>query len=439
MTPKRRRPAAAVLLGLAIVGATFLVHNAASSSQAGGDSAWTTYQSLSLLRHHTLELTEWQDVLNRFPIHWHDNDRHKPVYNFPWGTSVVSAPIVGVIALGDKVGGHSLAADIRAHFAPHHLEKAVASVWVALTTGLVFAFAFRARRSLWVAAIVAVVFAFATSAFSTMSRALWNHGPAACLVMLALLILQAAEQDPDRHGRLIPLLGPLFVLAYAVRPTTAVGAAVLGVVVVVRQRRHPGRLLATAAAGGAALVAYAAVNLATVNSLQPGYYDPNRLGGTPTFLEGLAGNLVSPSRGLLIWSPVLLFCVLGAVIARRERRFGCLETASVVAIGLHWIVVSRLVPWWAGFSTGPRLFSDALPFFVVLLVPAVAWLVEGGRSVPATRWLGRGAFAVLLGWSLFTNGRGATRFETQLWNSTPVSVDLHPARNWDWHDLQFLR
>src|SRR5581483_1331030 len=168
VTPKRRRPAAAVLLGLAIVGATFLVHNAASSSQAGGDSAWTTYQSLSLLRHHTLELTEWQDVLNRFPIHWHDNDRHKPVYNFPWGTSVVSAPIVGVIALGDKVGGHSLAADIRAHFAPHHLEKAVASVWVALTTGLVFAFAFRARRSLWVAAIVAVVFAFATSAFSTM-------------------------------------------------------------------------------------------------------------------------------------------------------------------------------------------------------------------------------------------------------------------------------
>lgn len=427
------------MLGLAIVGATFGLHNDASSSHAGGDSAWTTYQSLSLLKDGTLELTEWQDLLDRFPIHWHYNDRGKPVFNFPWGASVVSAPIIGVIAIGEKVGGHSLEADMRANFAPHHLEKAVASVWVALTTGLVFAFALRARGSLAVATVAAFVFAFATSAFSTMSRALWNHGPAAFLVMLELLILQLAEQNPDRHGRLVPLLGPLLVLTYAVRPTTAVGAAVLAGVVLVRHRRAPRRVLATAAAGGAALFVYAAVNLATFGSLQPGYYDPNRLTATPTFLDGLTGNLVSPSRGLLIWSPVLLFCVAGAVIARRNGRFGALETASVVAICLHWIVVSRLVPWWAGFSTGPRLFSDALPFFMVLLIPAVAWLLEGGWAVPAIHWFGRGTFAVLLAWSLFTNGRGATRFETQLWNSDPVSVDLHPERNWDWDDLQFLR
>jgi hypothetical protein len=232
----------------------------------------------------------------------------------------------------------------------------------------------------------------------------------------------------------VPLLGPLFVLAYAVRPTTAVVAVVLGAVVVVRHRRQ---LPAFLAAGAVAGLAYLAVNLATYGSFQPAYYDPHRLFGSPTFLEGLAGNLVSPQRGLLVWSPVLLFAAVGAVVAWRRGTFGLLQGAAVAAIVLHWLVISTLVPWYAGFSTGPRLFSDVLPFFVLLMVPAVGELRRGGRR-PA-RWLGRGAFAVLLAWSLFTNTRGATRFETQRWNAIPVSVHDDETRLWDWSDLQFLR
>jgi hypothetical protein len=427
---------AALLVGVAVAAVTFLGHDAASSSHAGGDSAWTTYQSLSLLEHHTLELTQWQDLLDRFPIHWHRNGRGRPVYNFPWGTAVVSAPIIAVLAGRDALSGHSLEDDLRAHFAPHEVENTVASVWMALTAGLLFAFAYRELRSPPLAALVALVFAFATSAFSTMSRALWNHGPAVFLVTVELLILQAAEKNPERAGRFLPLLGPLFVLAYAVRPTTAVVALVLFAVVV---KRHPRRLLATMATGAVSGLAYLAVNLATYGSLQPGYYDPHRLFGSPTFFEGLAGNLVSPQRGLFIWSPVLLFAGIGLFLSLRRGTFGPLQAAATAAIGLHWLLISTLVPWWAGFSTGPRLFSDVLPFFFLLMIPAVAWLSEGGRRADAGRWVARAAFAVLLGFSLFTNDRGATRFETQLWNPNPVSVDLHPSRVWDWDDLQFLR
>jgi hypothetical protein len=196
-------------------------------------------------------------------------------------------------------------------------------------------------------------------------------------------------------------------------------------------------LLGFAAAGVAAGLAYLAVNLSTYGSLQPGYYDPHRLFGSPTFLEGLAGNLVSPQRGLLVWSPVLLFAAVGAVVSLRRGTFGLLHGAAVAAIVLHWLVISTLVPWYAGYSTGPRLFSDVLPFFVLLMIPAVAELGRGGRAPVC--WVGRGAFAVLLAWSLFTNTRGATRFETQLWNATPVSVHDDESRLWDWSDLQFLR
>jgi hypothetical protein len=429
----RIRRRAAVLVGLVIVVVTFLGHDAASSSHAGGDSAWTTYQSLSVLEEGNLELSEWQDVLDRFPIHWYRNDKGEPVFTFPWGTAVVSAPIVGVLALRDAVAGRSLEDNLRRNFAPHEVENTVASTWVALTTGLLFALAYRELGSVPGAALLALTFAFATSAFSTMSRALWAHAPAVFLVTLELLILQAAGRC-RRAERLVPLLGPLFVLAYAVRPTTAVVAVVLGVVVGVRHRRQ---LPAFLAAGAVAGLGYLAVNLSTYGSLQPGYYDPNRLFGSHTFFEGLAGNLVSPQRGLLVWSPVLLFAAVGVVVALRRGTLGLLQGAAVAAIVLHWLVISTLVPWYAGFSTGPRLFSDVLPFFVLLMVPAVAELGRGGRA-PA-RWFGMGTFAVLLGWSVFTNTRGAIRFETQLWNSTPVSIHDDESRLWDWSDLQFLR
>ena len=136
---------------------------------------------------------------------------------------------------------------------------------------------------------------------------------------------------------------------------------------------------------------------------------------------------------------MLLFAGFGLFLTLRRGMSGPLPVAAAAAIGLHWLVVSTLVPWWAGFSTGPRLFSDVLPFFMVLMIPAVAWLKEGGRKAGAGRWAARGAFVLLIGFSLFTNGRGATRFETQLWNARPVSVDLHPSRVWDWDDLQFMR
>ncbi|MGH9003475.1 MAG: hypothetical protein ACRDYV_10135, partial [Acidimicrobiia bacterium] len=66
------------------------------------------------------------------------------------------------------------------------------------------------------------------------------------------------------------------------------------------------------------------------------------------------------------------------------------------------------------------------------MVPAVDAL-RAGRGV--ARSAGRVAFAALLGFSLFVNWRGATRYETQLWNLTPGYQYLM----WDWGDLQFMR
>jgi hypothetical protein len=415
---------------------TFIGHDVASSSHAGGDSLWTTYQSLSLLEDQTVTLSKWEDVLNpSSPHHMSTNEEGDPVSNFPWGTAVVAAPIVAVLAVQAALDGRSLEDELRSllpiDVPPHELENTVASVLVALTAGLLYLIARGELRSPVAAGVVALTFAFATSAFSTASRALWSHTPAMLLITgeVALLVRARARPGLPRRDGLVPLLGPLFVLAYAVRPTTAVVSVALTGVVAVAHRR---RLLLLIAGGAVAGVVFVAVNLATYQQFQPFYYDRARLTASGTFLEALAGNLISPQRGLLVWSPIVVLAGAGVVIAWRHRTLDVLTVGLVAAVVLYWLVISTLDPWWAGFSTGPRLFTDVVPVLAVLALPAV-------DALRRSWWLPRLGVAALLAFSLFTNQRGATRFETQLWNPTPVDVHQDPSRVWDWDDLQFLR
>ena len=430
--PDARRRWAPLLVGCLVVLATFVGHDAASSSHAGGDSRWTTYQSMSLLKDRTLTLERWRDVIERNPIHSTTNEHGHLINVFPWGTAVVIAPVMAVLAGIDKVQGRSLEADLRGNFPPKEVENTTASVLVALTAGLLYLIAWWELGSVLGAAAMALAFAFATSAFSTASRNLWSHGPALLVISAELAILVWARPRPDRPGRrdrLVPLLGPLFVLAYAVRPTTAVIAVAFTAVVAVSHRRWLPLVIGGGAVAGAA---YFAANLATFQQLQPAYYSPGRLTGSGTFFEGLAGNLISPQRGLLVWCPMALLAVVGVAVAYRRRRFDVLTGGLVVAVVAYWLVISTLDPWWAGFSVGPRLFTDAVPLLFVLSLPAVEVLRRRG-------WATRGAVGVMVAFSLFTNYRGATRFETQQWNELPVDVHQHPDRMWDWGDLQFLR
>ena len=59
-------------------------------------------------------------------------------------------------------------------------------------------------------------------------------------------------------------------------------------------------------------------NLEIYGAILPRYYLGLSYAGQPSFLTALLGNLVSPSRGLFIYSPVLLFSVTGFIFALRE-------------------------------------------------------------------------------------------------------------------------
>jgi hypothetical protein len=148
---------------------------------------------------------------------------------------------------------------------------------------------------------------------------------------------------------------------------------------------------------------------------------------------GLAGVLVSPSRGLFIYTPVLVFPVVGLVMWLVRRRGGVLACAALAAaVGVG--TIAQFSVWWGGHSFGPRLLVDVLPALALGLVPV--WPVIRRRP------FARGLFALTLAVSVLVEVVGAFHFPSPRavdWDTSPQDVDFAHERLWDWRDPQLVR
>ena len=331
-------------------------------------------------------------------------------------------PVRYAFVTGDFIGSRPL------------VEIVVASFFVALTTVVIF---FTGRLFLpdSYSAFLALIFAFATSAWSTASRALWQHGPSMLMLSLALYLLLTAQSRP---WRVVPAAIPL-ALAYLLRPNNALVVAVISLYVARHYRRYLIAYLLCALPVGAAFLIF---NESIYHLALPTYFSRR----PPLFnlphdilpmMQAALGALVSPSRGLLIYTPVFLFSIWGMIWARKTGWLQPLTGYLAAAVAGYWLLmVVYFEIWWAGHSYGPRYLSDVTPFLVFFLIPALMkWRESAKWPAPSAA----AAFAVLLAASVFIHSRGALRNEVYLWNVSPVNVDQNPARVWDWRDPQFLR
>jgi hypothetical protein len=272
------------------------------------------------------------------------------------------------------------------------------------------------------------IFALCTPMWSTATRALWQHGPLVLMLVVAMLLLVRGRRQPSVvQYASIPL-----AFAFIIRPTAAIPIAVLSVYVLIRHREWFVRYVLF---GVAIAIPWFAYNLHEFNSLLPAYYRPVRL-RSATVGEALLGNLVSPSRGLFVYSPVLLLSLSGFVLALRNRDERLLAVCFGAIVVMHWLVISRFPHWWAGHSYGPRLMTDIVPFLTYF----VAFNFEALRKLAGLKlWALRSGIVLLAAVSLIMHGRGATSLEPYYWNVVPDQIDSDPARLWDWYDPQFAR
>ncbi len=297
------------------------------------------------------------------------------------------------------------------------MEKLSASVIAAVASILVLLLV-RREAGRWWGLVLALAFAFGTNTWMTSSQTLWQHGAAELLIALALCFAVSA---PTR-GR-IAGLGAVCVAIAASRPPDVLVAGAFAFWIVWTRRSDVWCFLAGAAAPVAALLFY---NLGLIGNIAGGY-------GTITespisFLQnsvwgGLAGLLVSPARGLLLFAPFLAFVPFGFVRRVRERDTRSLACALAVAV-CAVVLLYALMDWRMGYSYGPRVLTDFLPIFIWMLAPLP--FVLGA--------LGRGVLIGTIALSITVQAIGAFWYT----GATDVEIGRSMKAAWDWRNPQFL-
>ncbi len=394
------------------------------------DSCWSVHVAMSIARRQTtcLDAYAWIPPTDQ-AIQMVDGRRY---YLFPVGTPVLATPFVAAI---DAVTSRLLTFQTNQAYHPFDLdaflrrgiaggvERFVAAIFTAVTSVLVYFLARERISTRARALLVALIFAFATPAWSTASRGLRQHGPTKMLLAAALLLLAKARERP-----LLAAFAALpLAYSYVVRPTNSLSIVVFTLYVALVHRRQLPLYLGLAAAIAVPFVAY---NESVYHSLLSPYYSTGRLALTTRAFWVFTVNWISPSRGMLVFTPVFLFSLWGAWLTIRKGTR--LDRAVAIVILLHSIAIScTRVSWHADMCFGPRFFSDMTPFFVWFLIPTVDRVAKS-RSLVLV-------FALLAGAAFAIHRRGATSWDVYNWNLTPVYIDARPSRVWDLRDIQFLR
>jgi hypothetical protein len=320
---------------------------------------------------------------------------------FGLGAGLFALPVMGPVMLGTDLENH---VDLL-----WWLAKLTAALSVAATVLLLYLAAAR-FMSARAAAVVALAYGLGTCAFSISSQALWQHGPCEFFVALGAYYLVV------KHHKAADLLcGAGFATAILCRPTAALVFACVGVHLVLLDRRRALRFALGALPAIVLLVGYNQYSFgapwtfgemgiqAKVALTKTGSPDPWQ---TPLH-DGLTGLLLSPGRGLFVYSPIALFSVWGAWRAFRESAWKELRPLAVGAI-LQVLLAAKWFDWWGGWCFGYRVIVDVAILLGFLALPISA-AVNGRRSR-------RALFGALLTYSVVVQVIGAYVYDVEGWN-----------------------
>lgn len=260
---------------------------------------------------------------------------------------------------------------------------------------------------------LALLYGLGTCAWSVSSQILLQHGPAELfLAMGTYLLLKKTSSS-------IVLAGLAYSAAVACRPTCVLVVAVVAAWLAIGKRPALLRFCLGALPIGLLLAGYGwytfgdplatgqllvGPKVALTKTGAPGLWQ------TPLYV-GAAGLLLSPARGLLVYSPVVLVGLWGMGRVWRGRKWVELRPLSLAAVAL-FLPAAKRFDWWGGWSYGYRPIMETVTLLAFLAIPMVAW-------VGARRWR-LAAVGVLAVWSLGTQAVGALAYDVRGWNGRRV-------------------
>lgn len=306
----------------------------------------------------------------------------------------------------------------------------------------------RLKFSRATALITAFTYGFATTTWALSSQDLRQHTVSNLLLSALILCLLKANRTTEKSRKTLLILAGVFCgLLPSVRLTSAIFAVAAIVYAVYVYRKQAIYLLP----GLLSILPnwlWNSYYFGIENFIRGGYSKQFESGASAYdlsinyFVSAFLGQLVSPSDGLFIYSPVLLFSLLGAYIAFRgraqpdEKLILCLGFACL-GLFLHYCIYK---PWNGGSdSYGPRFLTDILPVACFLLGYSLDWLTDWSMTgwPPKLNQVMFSLFLLLLFWSTAVQMLGTVTRTN--WGRVPLPLINRPERRWALTDSQIER
>ena len=462
-TDRRKRVA-----GTIICAALFAIYVGDGNPLPGRDATPNVHLAVNLLRHGTLTYTpEANPAFFRWTVahdgtlrtaHFRSWDERAAGHSVrellaqgqlrspvaPYYFSATTKPDVYVSSYGAATGLFALPLVAAVYPFVQDLAERTSLLWFLGKLAAAFAVAGSAWFLFLVAAdhlrlatavILTLAYGLATNVWSVSSQALWQHAPGELFLALGMFCLfrqtrecrralpdgtrRGSSKAPSRgfcsepHRHAPTLAGLAFALAFMCRPTNSL-AVLAGFAVLFGNRRALLRYCLGALPVALIFFAYnlhyfdKLITFGQVTALA------SRISGGDTkvlwqqsFASGLAGVLISPSRGLFVYSPILLVSVWGSLRIWKERRWLPLRAAAIAAVGI-WLVTARWGGWWGGWSFGYRLVVDTALLLAFLAIP-IAEKIRARRGLTVL-------VGGLLCWSLGVQMLGAVVYDVGGWD-----------------------
>jgi hypothetical protein len=317
------------------------------SFRAITDTDLNSQQTRALVLHGDVDLARYAELSGIEGQYIHVDGHVYSTYGV--GISLVASPIyLPLVHLG----------------ASDHLLQGSVGVLYAAGAAVLFHRVLRGLFDATLAAAGTIVFTFGTTMWTVASMAFFQQAPIVFFECLGLAGLFSRRP----HAPALAGLG--FAMGAFVRPTAAIPLALVGLLYLTEGRRPVRDYVLGAALPVCAIIVQNRWIWGTW--LTGGYsYQPFGFhGNVPKAMNAL---LFGWWRGLLVYSPVLIFGFIGLAMALRRRdaigrRLVVLGVSSLATI----VVYSRFTTWWNGLNQfGYRYLLEVVPFLIVLAAYAV--------------------------------------------------------------------
>ncbi len=406
----------------------FLIYVVNGREISSGDPTPTVFTSINLVKKGTVFLDDLHDYIpyHNMPYYVSEQCGHI-VSNYPVFPGVMAAPVfapfvwLGMVEPGDG------------DLVWNYLSKLSGAFYSSLAV-LVMFLALKLLIDKENALLLAMAYGLGTALWPIASQSLWQHGPSVFWWSVCFYAIIRAEQSDEScvMKRFLFFAGMAAGCAVLCRTVNGVCMAVMCGAILLRHRRCAMYFIVPAAVLSALLIIY---NVALFDSWKGGdtvlhalHWELDRVEGdswsTPLYI-GLPGQLISPSRGLLIFSPFLIFSFIGMIVIwRKEESVWRTIALTIPAPLLMLLLFSKYAVWWGGNSHfGPRYQIETYPFLIIYMA----------AILPALRKhrLFNVLFIVLLIYSVIVQWVGAFCYPGG-WTVEPVDLAHDKARFWSW-------